>query len=144
MAKSVRVRDNVGYEKVVREAKQLDTSTRNLVIRAVQDAASQYGEDEELYVRAKIESKLSDVEQSTSSWIRQLARGFRNLANWHAFRFAELMPPFEYVYTLSGATLFYFINPFDVIPDHTHGTGYIDDAFAFYYCVRQLPEDWDR
>ena len=32
------------------------------------------------------------------------------------------------------AALFYICNPYDVIPDHTPGKGYIDDAFVINMC----------
>lgn len=143
MATEFRVRDNIGYSSVVKEARKLDQDLRGQVSQAIYDARIEYGDDEHRYVISKIEKKLSYTDKSSTSWVRDLSSGFRRL-----FAYYQVLSGFgnseqnEY-WTSVGATLFYFINPFDIIPDHTPETGYVDDAFAFYYCVRELPEGWD-
>tara|TARA_B100000315_G_scaffold260337_1_gene320951 strand:- start:4182 stop:4610 length:429 start_codon:yes stop_codon:yes gene_type:complete len=36
------------------------------------------------------------------------------------------------------SALFYVVNPFDVIPDFTPGTGYIDDCFVINLCLTKI------
>ena len=37
-----------------------------------------------------------------------------------------------------AAALFYFINPFDIIPDYTPGIGYIDDLIVLKTCLQSI------
>ena len=39
---------------------------------------------------------------------------------------------------LIGATLFYFVNPYDIIADHILGDGYLDDAHVANLCIQAL------
>lgn len=143
MSTEFRVRNNIGYPSVVQEAKKLGQELRVQVIEALSDASAEYGNDEHRYVVSKIDKKLSYTDASSTAWIKELSMGFRQLYNYYqAISVSESRGSNQF-WPRIGATLFYFINPFDIIPDHTPSTGYLDDAFAFYYCVRQLPEDWD-
>jgi len=46
----------------------------------------------------------------------------------------------ESTYNLLGAAIFYFINPFDIIPDFTPGIGYVDDLFVLTTCLKTIPK----
>lgn len=144
MAADFRVRDNIGFPSVVKEARKLNQDLRGKVTNALCDARTEYGDDEHAYVVSKIEKKLSYTDKSSTAWVRDLSHGFRKLFAYYQVASSSGHPEQNEYWRMVGATLFYFINPFDIIPDHTPSTGYVDDAFAFYYCVRQLPEDWDH
>lgn len=142
MPRELRVRDNLGFSSIVKQAKNLDADLRELVVNALDDAQKEFGIDELSYVRAKLPRKMSQTRKNSTGWIRDLADAMSILGSWHERVANEPTCEERLDWRLAGATLFYFINPFDVIPDHTPASGYIDDAFAFYYCVRNLPEDW--
>lgn len=36
------------------------------------------------------------------------------------------------------SALFYVVNPFDIIPDHTPGTGYFDDCYVVNLCLKKI------
>ena len=142
MGKHLKVFDTIGYSSVVKQASALPQDLRKQVVSAIEDTALEYASEEDSYVRAKIQKKISLTQRSTTSWVVDLAHGFQSLYRWYDAKEAGV-DKLEPLWQLSGATLFYFINPFDIIPDHTAATGLVDDAFAFYYCVRQLPATWD-
>jgi uncharacterized membrane protein YkvA (DUF1232 family) len=143
MASGLRVRDNVGYSRVVQQASQLSQDLRQQVAQAIEDATEEYGPDEDGYVRSKIDKKLRSTDLSSTGWVKELSQGFRTLYRYYRRGPGGAGQSMPEHWRKVGATLFYFINPFDIIPDHTPATGYLDDAFAFYFCVRDLPEDWD-
>ena len=144
MSVEYRVRDNVGFSTVVKEAKKLDQELRKLVAEAIENTIEEYGDEEDHYVRSKIEKKLKLTRMSSTSWVRDLSDGI-----WCLFEFYNSISNVNdcensKYWKIAGATIFYFINPFDIIPDHTPDSGFSDDAFAFYYCIRQLPSDWNK
>ena len=55
--------------------------------------------------------------------------------------------PREAVCTI-GVALHYLLNPFDVMPDHIAGIGYVDDALvlnrAAERLLREAPEEFSR
>ena len=45
---------------------------------------------------------------------------------------------------LSLATIIYFLNPLDVVPDFIPGVGYLDDAVVLSFVVNSIKKELDR
>lgn len=111
---------------------------RNLIESSFENALSEIGQEEFFYIGHNFLRKAGAVENSRIPWVRDLVVQMRNLYclyEGHTSGEAELS---EEVLSLIGATLFYFVNPFDLIPDHVPGRGYLDDAHVLSLCVSRL------
>lgn len=140
--RDVRVRGTDEFAQIAQAAPPMDQASRQLVVAAIEDAMGEFSTDEVLYVRAKIGRKLEIVDGSTTTWIRRMAVGYRLLYGWLERQLEVESQPYSEDVRRAGAALFYFINPFDVIPDHEVGRGFSDDALALHLTSRNLPEGW--
>ncbi len=90
-----------------------------------------------VYVDGKIDRVVRRLLQQDSYWLKRLGATAGALQE---ARSGLHRPPqtsdVDDKYIL--AALFYLCNPFDIIPDHTPGTGYLDDALVVDICVKYL------
>lgn len=82
----------------------------------------------------KEKGKISDIIED----IKTLGRMLKAYANENNFE----MP--KAVMIAAVATLAYFINPFDVIPDFIAGAGFIDDAAVLTLMLNSFSKDIKR
>ena len=143
MSSEYRVRNSIGYPTIVAQASGLSQDMRGKVVETLDAMQEAFGPDQAVYVQSSVLKKLNSTDHDSTMWVRDLSQGFRRL-----FEYYRQIPSLESQrgnmrWKLVGATLSYFVDPFGVVPDYIAPDGYVDDAFAFYYCVRQLPDDWD-
>ena len=116
----------------------LDNATRRCIKEMYYAAIEEMGEDEFKYIINKIDDKLIITCNSQTQWVAELSKYYEAL--WLALKaqiegLVDLSPiGIKYI----SAALFYFINPFDIIPDYTPGIGYIDDLLVLSLCINKL------
>ena len=123
---------------MIKPSGRLSKELRELVIGAFENAVEHMGEEEFFYVGNRIERKLQAVRVCRTSWVRDLAiycEALYEMYQDHTSGNCELP---SHDLQLIGATLFYFVNPYDIIPDHIPGDGYLDDAYVANLCIKAL------
>ena len=92
------------------------------------------------YICENIERKNNLLKEASSIWVRDMA-----LIYYSMYKF--LMCCQNGLEKLSNksrksliAAIFYYVNPFDVIPDHTPGIGFIDDYYVARCCLQKLTQ----
>lgn len=116
----------------------LSSDLKKLIKDSFDNILATIGEEEFLYVGEKFEKKISAVEASRTSWIRDLSSGMTSLYELLEAHSQGEAPLSDAAVVVVGAALFYFVNPYDVIPDHIPATGYLDDAYVYNLCVKRL------
>jgi uncharacterized membrane protein YkvA (DUF1232 family) len=116
----------------------LEPDVRRLVVAFVENAAQEMGEEEFFYVGRQFERKATAVSESRIPWVQHLSAEMTHLYSIYKAHSEGEMQLTEEVVSLIGSTLYYFVNPHDIIPDHIPGRGYLDDAFVFNRCVKTL------
>lgn len=102
------------------------------------DSISHPAKSELNYIEDKIEKKHSGLMAASSVWVREMALIF--YAMYEYIRCCQkgtdnVSPKSEIALI---AAVFYYVNPFDVIPDHIPGTGFIDDFYVAKCCIKKL------
>ena len=120
----------------------LDKQTKDLIKRSYVDAVKDVGEDEYLYIARKILDKIENTKTAATAWIQKLSSYYETLyfifENHNSNNESQLSGE---AIRLICAALFYFVNPFDVIPDYVPGTGYADDLLVFNICIESLSHE---
>lgn len=123
----------------VRPPVRLEPNIRALVESAVVHALATIGEEEFFYIGERIEDKLATLATSSTYWISEdlwtLASALHQILSDHVAGTLRLP---EADFQVVGVALHYLVNPFDFIPDHVTGDGYLDDAFVVNWCVDHL------
>ena len=117
---------------------KIDSKIKNIIKDSYFEAVDNIGYEEFEYVCKKIACKLKITGESATSWIVDLSKCYGilfKILNDHMKKRHKLSSE---AFRLIGAALFYFINPFDIIPDYTPGIGYIDDLFVLFTCIKSL------
>ncbi len=116
-----------------------DDSLPDLASRApVRQAVEQIGEEEFYYICHSIEKKVAALKRSGTKWIRDLAIHCDALHKIYLDHTDGLRSLPEEQLKVVGAALFYFVNPYDIIPDYDPGSGYLDDAHVVNLCADNL------
>lgn len=116
----------------------IPTELRGLVEASFENALKEIGEEEFFYIGRNFKRKTRAIENSRIPWVRDLVAQMRKLNLLYVAHTSGEIELREEVLNLIGATLFYFVNPFDLIPDHVPARGYLDDAHVFNLCVERL------
>lgn len=117
---------------------RLDPDTRRRITSYLENARSSMGEEEYFYIARHFQRKVRVVSTSRIPWVRALAAEMVVLHRiYEAHLEGEMELGDDAISTISVA-LFYFVNPYGVIPDHVPGKGYLDDAYVFERCLREL------
>ena len=114
---------------------KLDKSTKDLITKSYLDAIKSIENDEFEYIKSKISRKLSITKNASISWVAELSQNYRQLYNALLDYQKGKIKLSKKSYKAIGAALFYFINPFDIIPDYTPGIGYLDDFCVLATCI---------
>jgi len=117
---------------------KIDKDLRDLIRCSYFESAEAIGTEEFNYIASKIVNKISITKCASSSWIRQLSDDYSTLFEIFCDSLADVIPISDKSKRLIAAAIFYFINPFDVIPDYTPGIGYVDDLFVLILCLKSL------
>jgi len=118
--------------------RHLPKHLRDLIDESFANAVERIGEEEFLYIGKHFELKLHALKASATYSVQQLARNFEALHTLLTeLTDGELLPSPDSL-KLIGATLFYVVNPFDIIPDHIPGEGYMDDEYVMDLCLSRL------
>jgi uncharacterized membrane protein YkvA (DUF1232 family) len=90
------------------------------------------------YIREKIELKHTALIEASSVWVREMALVY--YAMYHFISCCERGSDSASINSEKAliAAIFYYVNPFDVIPDHTPGTGFLDDFYVAKCCIKKL------
>lgn len=116
----------------------LDGGIHDRIKKAYSSVIEEVGEPEWSYIKERLPRVLKRVRKSRTMWTANLCRtaeAIFDLLNQTATPQKQLLPETK---RLLIAALFYFCNPYDVLPDYTPGTGYIDDAIVFKECLTQV------
>ena len=140
--KDIRFSSKVPFTSAVSHIPEIPQKLRRLVVQALTDAAREFSRDEINYIRLKITKKIERVRTNSTFWVREIAEGYNALYSWFEQELSDEDNIESELVRKVGAVLFYFINPFDVIPDYNTKTGYADDALALNYVLRSLPDNW--
>ena len=119
---------------------EIDGELKNLIKRAYLNAIDSMEEDEFNYIDAKIQNKVEETKSIKPEWVSNLTLLYQ--------RFYEILKQArnnelrisKKAYKAIGAALFYFINPYDIIPDFTPEIGYADDFYVLILCLESVDE----
>ena len=116
----------------------LPTGFKRILDEEIASARKELGKDDFDYIDSHFEGKVESVLCSRTSWVRALAEQMQLLHQLYQAHASGESALDEDVLTLIGVTLHYFVNPYDIIPDHKPGQGYLDDAYVYNKCAKEL------
>jgi uncharacterized membrane protein YkvA (DUF1232 family) len=127
-------------DKILKLPGHLDEALKKLIERSFNNAIENISDSEVLYIESSIDNKIKATRSTGLDWVIDLTvickcifglieeyRGNRQVIS-------------EETYKCIGAALFYFINPYDIIPDHEPGIGYLDDYYVVILCLCSICE----
>ena len=116
---------------------KLDNRVRSIIEKVFFESIKYMEKEECEYVYSRINKKVKATARAKAAWIVQLSEFYSVL-----FKACEqhnkksLLS--DNAHNLICAALLYFIDPFDIIPDHTLGTGYVDDFYVLQLCLGKI------
>lgn len=122
----------------VKTSTRLEAEVRRLINSCLEKTRDTMGEDDFFYIGRQFKRKLKAVSASRIPWVRQLAEEMAILHEIYRAHIEGEVHLDDDVIATIGVALLYFVDPYDIIPDHVPGKGYIDDAYVFNRCLRQL------
>lgn len=117
---------------------KLDAGKKAFIKQSFFQAADNMGEEEFAYIRRKINSKLDITKNAATAWIVRLSSYYEILYQVLKNNTKSNPQISSKSLKLIAVALFYFINPYDIIPDFTPGIGYVDDLHVLITCVKSL------
>ena len=118
--------------------KPLDEITKKLIERSYIRAIEDIHEEEVSYIESSIAHKLKITRHTDIDWVIRLTDICECIFGViNEYREKKLTIA-EETYKSIGAALFYFINPYDIIPDHKPQIGYIDDYYVIVLCLKSI------
>ena len=125
----------LNHELEIQLLDKLPEETKKFIKESFFLTAQQTTQAEFDYVHRKITEKLESTKTSSTEWVRNLSSCFSLLYDIFVQKSSEMTSASS---RLIGAALFYFINPYDIVPDHTPEIGHIDDLFVLITCLESL------
>lgn len=116
----------------------LSRGQKREIRKAYGKAISEMSEPEAEYVRLKIRSKINMLQNSSVAWLRDLAMLCEELFSRVSEDESKKPGLSEEEVKCVTAALFYFVDPYDIIPDHVRGIGYLDDMYVINLCAERL------
>ncbi len=116
----------------------LDEITKKLIERSYIRAIEDIHEEEFLYIERSITYKLKITRHTDIDWVMRLTDicecVFGVIRECREKKLTITEETCKYI----GAALFYFINPYDIIPDHEPKIGYLDDYYVIVLCLKSI------
>ena len=116
----------------------LDPQMKKNIQDAFTNALQEIGEYEYIYIENKIDTKTQIVAQISIPWVQRLSRYYFVLSQILEQNYPTATTISANAVKGIGAALFYFINPYDIIPDFTPNIGYADDYYILITCLEAL------
>ena len=123
---------------ILKQLEKIDPERKEKIKRAYYNAAEKIGSEEFVYIKEKIGRKLYTTENSQFQWVRELSLHYKNLNQILENHLKNQDQISSHTVTLISAALFYFINPYDMIPDFNPHAGYVDDLFVLMTCLDSI------
>jgi len=90
------------------------------------------------YIEALIPSKLAWLETSQLPWGRRLGTEMAVLSRLFESHQSGNATLTDEEFRVIGATLYWFVNLLDYVPDFEKATGHLDDALVLDHCIKKL------
>lgn len=116
----------------------IDKNLKDRIFTAYYDAVKEVmadGNEEKEYINKRLPKVLKTLKSRSNSWYLQIATYAEIL---HEYIMLSDDCQIDKIRPFIIASLFYLCNPFDIIPDYTPGTGYLDDAFVINTCLKEV------
>jgi uncharacterized membrane protein YkvA (DUF1232 family) len=123
---------------MIKPSLKMEKKIRELVEESYAQAIDGIGQEEFFYIGRHIDKKLAGVRRSGTKWVRDMALHCDALHQMYLDYTEGVLQLSNRQVAAIGAALFYFVNPYDIIPDHIPGRGYLDDAHVINLCVEEL------
>lgn len=120
---------------------KLDKNTRKIIEDSYIESIKSIGEIEYDYINKKIQNKIVNNIDASIDWIPKLSLYYKKMYNAFNDHFNIHKSFSEYGIKCVGAALFYYVNPFDIIPDYTPVIGYLDDYYVFFLCIETINDN---
>jgi uncharacterized membrane protein YkvA (DUF1232 family) len=128
-------------EKYLKLPIEIDSEMKDLIKRSYCNAINEMEEHEFVYIDKKITSKIRNTKDIKPKWVANLSsfyNCFYEILIQARNNKIKITPK---TYKGIGAALFYFINPYDIIPDFTPEIGYADDYYVLLLCIDLIAEE---
>lgn len=123
---------------------KLAPDLKKKIRQSYKDAIDDTSGDEVDYVKNKIDRVLNRLAKTHSKWMRELYAHAFAMRKCCATRLLDAEVErcdLNHSDKRIVAALFYLCNPYDIIPDHIPGEGYVDDAIVLNTCLKDLKRD---
>jgi uncharacterized membrane protein YkvA (DUF1232 family) len=117
---------------------QIEDDLQRLIKRSFFNALADMENCEFDYINKKIKQKIVEINDEQLVWVHRLAKYFKVLHEFVSRCNNKTSLIGEESCKAIGAALFYFINPYDIIPDYTPEIGYADDYYVLTLCLESL------
>lgn len=109
----------------------------------IKEKMREFSEDDIEIIREKMPEKIAQFEKGKKD------AHFINRLLKRAKLFYDLLLDKEFktswkIYAATGASLLYFINPIDLIPDVILGLGWLDDFYVFGWVLKTFNDEIER
>ena len=128
----------MSIEKYLTLPVELEDDMKSLIKRSYANAINEMEGHEFSYIDKKIERKIQDTKGMKPEWISSLASLYECLYSVLDQARENKIDISQEAHNAIGAALFYFINPYDIIPDFTPEIGYADDYYVLILCAKHL------
>ena len=119
---------------------KLDVKIKEFIEIAYNSAVDEIGEFEYVYIENKFDQKLNILSSEHKAWVKQLFKYYQALNKVKMQWENSKIKITNLTARAIGAALFYFINPYDIIPDFTPEIGYADDYYVMILCLKLISE----
>ncbi len=119
----------------------LGAATKRAVLDQFGGAVESVGRPEAIYVAERLPKVLERMKKQ-AGWFGDMAQVAEFLMAY-ASCFGGSGDP-DRCFRIAVAALFYLCDPFDIVPDHTPGTGYIDDALVLNQALTEMRAESQR
>ena len=122
---------------------KLKGSLKETIENAYENAINEIGPEEIRYIHEKVARKFETTISSRTSWVAEMTKCYKAIYDLLGYYKNNSNDILSNTIKSIGAALFYYINPYDVIPDFTPGTGYMDDFYVMVLCLKKIKSNND-
>ena len=121
---------------MIKPSMKLEKEIRDMANEQYKHAQQEIGEEEFHYIGQSMTRKVKSLRRSGTAWVRELAKACEAIHQIYLDHIEGTVELSDGDLRAIGAALFYFVNPYDIIPDHIPATGYLDDAHVVNACIK--------